>query len=180
MGNAESATADKCGMRSDSRRSSTRRSVFGPASWPFLAAPLGRYLLVMTPICALQAFIILSRCPIWMQASAGVVLALSLYGLAHGYLRRLMLTREAAVLTGITRRIGIRWSDVRSVGVYIPGGGVGATEYLFITTRDRLPRGKWDVDAHTIQVQSRPALVAAMNDMIRDSGLNITAVNLAG
>lgn len=101
-----------------------------------------------------------------MHVTAGIVLAFSVYGLARGYLRRLSVTRNSAVLVGLWRRIEIPWSDVRSVGVYIPGGGVGATEYFFVSRHDTPPRGKWDIDQDTIQVQNRSGLVEAIEGIL--------------
>src|SRR5215510_3973885 len=82
-------------------------------SWPFLSTPISIYLLVMAPICALEVFLIATRCPLWMQGSATAVLLLSLMGLARGYLRRLVLTDRSAALVSLTRRIEIPWSKVR-------------------------------------------------------------------
>lgn len=133
-------------------------------SWPYLSTPIGVYLLVMLPICALEVFLLLTDCPPWMKWSAGGVVALSAVGLVRGYGRRLILAPEAAVFRGLFRSHRIPWSRVRRFGVYLPGGGVGATEYLFITTNDRPPRGKWDVDDETIQVQNRPGLLEAVRE----------------
>jgi hypothetical protein len=116
----------------------------------------------MIPICGLEVFLIATRCPAWMQGTAAIVLAFSAIGLAHGYLRRLALTKEMAALVGLLGRIEIPWAQVRSVGVYVPGGGVGATEYAYVTRRDAPPRGKWDIDLDTIQVQNRPGLMEAI------------------
>ncbi|MBI5764589.1 MAG: hypothetical protein HZA51_13820 [Planctomycetes bacterium] len=136
----------------DAPTSSTRRS------WPYLAAPLHVYLMVMLPICGLQVFLIFLRCPLWMHLSSGVVLLISLYGLIRGYVRRLVITPEGASLRGLFSHINIAWKDVRRVGVYVPGGGVGTTEYFYITTRNHEPAGKWDIGEHTIQIQNREGL----------------------
>ncbi len=127
-------------------------------SWPYLAAPLHVYLMVMLPICALQVFLIFLRCPLWMHLSSGAVLLISLYSLIRGYVRRLVITPEAASLRGLTSRIDIPWKEVRRTGVYTPGGGVGTTEYFYITTRNHEPAGKWDIGEHTIQIQNREEL----------------------
>ncbi len=126
--------------------------------WPYLAAPLGVYLMVMLPICGLQVFLILTRCPWWMDASAAFVLAVSLYNLVRGYVRRLIVTPDGASLRGLFTHINIPWKNVRRIGIYTPGGGVGTTEYFYITTRDHEPAGKWDVGEHTIQIQNREGL----------------------
>lgn len=131
-------------------------------SWPYLAAPLRVYLMVMLPICALQAFLIFLRCPLWMHLSSGGVLLISLYGLLRGYVRRLVITPEGASLRGLFTRIDIPWKEVRRIGVFVPGGGVGTTEYFYITTRDHEPAGKWDIGEHTIQIQNREGLERAM------------------
>lgn len=127
-------------------------------SWPYLAAPLHVYLMVMLPICGLQVFLIFLRCPMWMHLSSGAVLLISLYGLLRGYVRRLVITPERASLRGLFTRIDIPWKGVRRIGTYTPGGGVGTTEYFYITTRDHEPAGKWDIGDHTIQIQNREGL----------------------
>ena len=56
----------------------------------------------------------------------------------------------------------IAWADIRGIGVYVPGGGVGATEYLYVSTRDSPPVGKWEVGEQTIQIQNRPGVLEAL------------------
>jgi hypothetical protein len=133
-------------------------------SWSYLRAPLAIYLVVMVPICAMQIVLICAGTPTWMKASAAVVVALTIAGLLRGYVQRLKLTSEAACLASLTRTIRIPWSRVNKTGVYIPGGGLGATEYVYITTCDRPPAGKWEIDEQTIQVQARPGLIEAIEE----------------
>jgi len=132
-------------------------------SWPFLRTPIAVYLIVMVPICGLQVILLLARVPAWMKISAGIVVAMTLVGFVRGYVRRLKLSEEGARLTSPLRTIEISWSDVKHIGVYIPGGGLGATEYLYITAADRPPTYKWEIDDHTIQIQNRPGLLEAVN-----------------
>jgi hypothetical protein len=99
-----------------------------------------------------------------MSWSAGAVVVLSGYGFARGYLRRLVLSAETAALAAPMRRIEIPWQRVRRIGVYLPGGGLGATKYLYISAHDREPDGRWEIDADTIQVQDRPGLLDAARD----------------
>lgn len=132
------------------------------ASWPYLRAPLRIYLSVMGPICVLQCFLIATQTPAWIKISAGLVIALTVLGLLRGYARRLLLSPQGATLRGLTRSIAIPWSRVRRTGKYIPGGGLGATEYAYITTHDRLPQGKWEIDADTLQVQWSEGLLDAI------------------
>lgn len=56
----------------------------------------------------------------------------------------------------------IPWSRVRRVDAYVPGGGLGATRYIYITTHNRPPLGKWEIDAETIQVQEQAGLLEAL------------------
>lgn len=134
-------------------------------TWPYLAAPLHVYLMVMLPICGLQVFLIFLRCPMWMHLSSGAVLLISLFGLLRGYVRRLVITPEGASLRGLFTRIDIPWKDVRRIGTYTPGGGVGTTEYFYITTRDHEPAGKWDIGEHTVQIQNREGLAIVIRDV---------------
>lgn len=134
-------------------------------SRPYLSAPLWIYLTVMAPICALQTFLILSRSPGWMQWTSGVVLALTLHNLIRGYLRRIVVTSQGVAFKGIFLRRNIPWKRVRRIGVYVPGGGVGVSDYLYVTTKDTPPAGKWDQDAESIQVQNRPGLLEAIEEL---------------
>jgi len=131
----------------------------GRTSWPYIATPIAIYLMVMFPICALESVLFVTGATAWMKWSAGGVLALTAAGLVAGYARRLVLTPQAALLIAPWRRISIDWSKVRKIGTYVPGGGVGATQYLFVTTREAAPMGKWDIDSETIQVQYRAGLL---------------------
>lgn len=101
-------------------------------------------------------------CPNWIRISAGAVIAMTVWGLIRGYGRRLVIEADGVRLKRFGGNLFISWSDVRSIGVYVPGGGVGATEYLYVSTRDRPPRGKWDIDAETIQIQNRTGALEAL------------------
>jgi len=125
--------------------------------------------MVNLPICGLQAFLICVNTPVWMKLASGGVLLLTLVFLARGYLRRLVVDSRGARLRGMLRSIDLPWERVRRVGSYTPGGGLGATTYVYITTRDEPPMGKWDIDAETIQVQERPGMLA-MVEAIRRRG----------
>jgi len=129
--------------------------------WSYLSAPLAAYLVVMVPICALELFLFLTDSPGWMRCSAAGVLVLSGIAVVRGYGRRLVLGDHGARLTGVGGRIEIAWSRVRRVGVYAPGG-VGSTEFAYITTRGRPPSGKWDVGPEVLQLQNRPGLLEAI------------------
>lgn len=133
-----------------------------PDCWPYLKTPLRIYLAVMLPINALMLFLLATRTPVWTRATAALVIAGSLFGWCRGYLRRLVLTPQAALFKSLTRTIRIDWADVTHTGVYVPGGGVGATEYFFITCRDSPPAGKWDIGDDVVQVQNRPGLTEAV------------------
>lgn len=133
----------------------------GRRTWPYLRTPPAIYLIVMAPICGLEIFLIATGCPAWMTISAGVVVFFSIVGFIRGYVRRLVLTDTGAELRRIGSTIRLPWSRVRRVGVYVPGGGVGGTDYFYVTAHTRPPRGKWEIDADTIQVQHRPGLMAA-------------------
>ncbi|MFQ5424905.1 MAG: hypothetical protein ACE5F9_13120 [Phycisphaerae bacterium] len=129
--------------------------------WSYLSAPLAAYLVVMVPICALEMFLFLTDSPGWMRWSAAGVLVLSGLAVVRGYGRRLVLSDRGVSLAGVGRRIEIAWSRVRRVGVYAPGG-IGSTEFAYITTRETPPAGKWDVGPDTLQLQNRPGLLEAI------------------
>jgi len=134
----------------------------GRASWPYLATPISIYLLVMLPICGFEAFLLLADCPNWMRISAGMVVLLTIHGFLRGYARRLVLSPHAARFHGPLGHFEIPWAEVRRIDVYIPGGGLGVTSYLYITTRSTPPEGKWDIGPEVIQVQNRPGLLEAV------------------
>ena len=116
----------------------------------------------MLPINGLQVFLLLANTPRWIKITAALVLLWTLLAWAQGYARRLIVDRKRVRLRGLFRTIEIPWSAVSMMDVYIPGGGLGATEYLYVTTRKEPPMGKWDLDENTIQVQDRPGLLDAL------------------
>jgi len=120
---------------------------------------LSTYVIVMAPICALQAFLLMFPTPGWMRGSSAVVLLVTVLSFLRGYVRRVVLTSEGVEFRRLGRRVVIPWSAVRTVGVYVPGGGLGSTEYAYVTTRDEPPGGKWDIGPETIQLQNRDGLL---------------------
>ena len=143
-------------------------------TFPYFSTPLRTFLGVMLPICGLEVFLIISRSPAWMQWSAGGVIAISAYGAAIGYGRRLILREEGAVFRLLFSTTRMEWSVVRRVGVYQPGGGVGQTQYVYLTKHDRPPEGKWEQDSSVIQIQNRPGLIEAI-ERFRDSNASSDA-----
>lgn len=131
-------------------------------SWPYFRTPLPIFLFVMLPVNGLMLFLLLSRSESWQKWSAGLLHALSLYALYRGYLVRLYITPTGIRLRRLTGSIELAWADIKQIGEYIPGGGLGATEYIYITKHDRLPGGKWEIDDHTIQVQAQEGLLATL------------------
>lgn len=113
----------------------------------------------MLPINGLQVFLIVANTPTWIKVTAALVVLWTMLALAQGYVRRLIVDRQGVRLRGLFRSIEIPWTQVTRVGSYIPGGGLGATEYAYITTKPEPPMGKWDLDDETIQVQDRPGLL---------------------
>lgn len=131
----------------------------GRRSWAYLAAPVSTYVIVMAPICALQAFLLIFPTPGWMRGSAAVVLLVTTMSFLRGYVRRVVVTPAGVEFRRLGRCVAIPWSAVRRVGVYVPGGGLGSTEYAYVTTRDEPPGGKWDIGPETIQLQNRDGLL---------------------
>jgi hypothetical protein len=131
-------------------------------SWPYFRTPIVAFLVVMAPICGMMAVIVVGDTPSWMTWSAGVVVAITFLTLYQGYARRLILSERGARFVGGWRTVEIEWSEVRGAGVYVPGGGLGAVEYVYITKRESPPAGKWDRGQDTIQLQNRPGLIEAI------------------
>ncbi len=116
----------------------------------------------MGPICGLQFFLLITRTPTWLRISAACVILLTAFGYVRGYVRRLVLSPEGAALRMLFSRRTIQWHRVRSVGRYVPGGGLGATPYVYISVHERLPEGKWEINDETLQVQDQPGLLEAI------------------
>ncbi len=131
----------------------------------YVRTPAGLYWLVMAPICGLELFLLLTDSPGWMRWSAGFVVLLTIHEYLRGYARRLVLTEDAARFKAPFREIVISWKNVRAVGAYVPGGGLGATEYVYISSRLTGPEGKWDIGQDMIQLQSRPGLLETIHDL---------------
>lgn len=139
-------------------------------NWPFLRTPLAVYLVVMGPIAGLMLFLFFNVALTWMRWSAAAVLALTAFGFLKGYVRKLVLTDQSARMVRLFSNIEIPWSRIRRVGIYVPGGGVGTTEYVYLTTHEDPPAGKWEIDADTIQLQNRPELLETIELMRKQSG----------
>lgn len=117
----------------------------------------------MLPIGTLMAFLLtVSGTPVWMKISSAAVLAMSLFGLLHGYGRRLVLHASGARFVRLSGRIEIAWEEVGRFGVYAPGGHAGGPKYIFITRRDRRPAGSWEIDESTIQIQYRDRVMESI------------------
>ncbi len=116
----------------------------------------------MGPINVLMVFLIATPSPIWMKISAAAVVGLTLYALMRGYLTRLTIEPAGVCLRRGARTILLKWSDIQAIDEYAPTGGVGGVTYVYVTTRDRPPAGRWEIDDTTIQVQARPGLLEAL------------------
>ena len=125
------------------------------------------YLIVMAPICALEAFLLFNDSPAWMRWSASVVLGLSVYGFVHGNMRRLNVDEKGATWVTLFGKRQIPWTRVQSVSTYLPGGGLGATRYVYISMGQGEPAGRWVNDAETIQLQDREGLLQAIESARR-------------
>jgi len=129
-------------------------------SWPFFSTPLRYFLWVVVPVCVLMAPLafVASRWP--LRASAAVVLFCSGYAATRGYLCRVLADHDGVRYRSIWREIRIAWPAVRLLNRYSPGT-TGAA-YVFITTHGRAPRGRWEIDDQTIQLQDRPGLLETL------------------
>jgi hypothetical protein len=131
-------------------------------AWPYLSAPLGIYITVMLPICALEAFLIATHSPMWMKLSAALVLLFSIVAWIRGYRRRLIVTETGVTFIRLGSRIEMPWPRIRRVGRYVPGGGVGGPQYVYVARVDRAPAGKWEITHDIVQVQDRPGLLESL------------------
>lgn len=130
--------------------------------WSYLRTPVGIYWLVMSPICLLEGFLLVTDTPNWIRVSAGGVLLITIIAFVRGYGRRIELHEEGVRWRSLLIRRELRWADITSVGTYVPGGGVGTTEYAYLSTRAGPPVGKWEIDEQTFQVQNRPGVIEAI------------------
>lgn len=131
-------------------------------TWPYFSTPLLVFLIVVTPICIMMAMLAYLPHRPWIRITGVAVIVISVYGLVRGYVRRLVLTEDGPVFCTLLARRAMRWSDVKRVDEYVPGGGVNGIRYVYITAQDRPPRGKWEQDERTFQLQSRPGLLDAL------------------
>ena len=136
-------------------------------TWSYFNTPLRVYLAVMLPICALMSFLIIVPQISWVRASAAVVLAFSLYGFLRGYVRRLTVDSAGVRFRSLAGRWLILWRDVKQIGLYCPSGAVNGALFVFVTTQDRPPLGKWEIDSQTFQLQDRPGLLDALQNARR-------------
>lgn len=132
-----------------------------PVSWPFFSTPLRYFAAVFGPIALLMAPATALAPRGWMQASAALVLAISLYALMRGYFCRVRADALGVHYRSITRRYSLAWPQVRRVGRY--DSGPGGAAYVFVTRHDTPPQGRWDIDGDTIQLQDRAGLLDALD-----------------
>lgn len=129
-------------------------------SWPYFNTPLRVCLVVVGPILLLMGPLAFVAPRGWMRASAGVVLACSAYAVVRGYACRLCIDTEGASFVAPWRKTRMAWGEIRRVERYTPG--VGGAAYVYLTSRETPPGGKWDVGPDCIQVQDRPGLLEAI------------------
>ena len=131
-------------------------------SWPYVNAPAAVFFAVIGPICAMMIVLLIVPQREWVKVTAAGVLAVSGYAALRGYARRLIIDERGATFRGVGRSHTIAWVDVRRVERYIPSGAVNGTRYVYVTAHDRAPRGVWEIDSKTLQLQDRPGLLEAL------------------
>ncbi|MFO0974082.1 MAG: PH domain-containing protein [Phycisphaerae bacterium] len=131
-----------------------------PRGWPFFSTPLRHFLAVVGPIALLMGPLAWVAPRGWMRVSAGAVLAYSVYALLRGYCCRLTIDDRGLHYRGLMRRVAIPWARVRRIARYATGPAGAA--YVYVTTRDDVPAGRWEIDNETIQLQDRAGLVEAL------------------
>lgn len=117
----------------------------------------------MLPINILMGFLLATRTMWWTKLTAAAVILITLYTFFRGYLTRLTMDAAGVRLSRPGRVILLPWNQIRRIGEYAPGGGVGGAEYIYITTREKPPTYKWEIDDTTIQTQAHPGLLDALN-----------------
>ena len=118
----------------------------------------------MLPINVLMVFLLTTRTMWWTKLTAAAVFLITFYTFVRGYMTRLTIDADGVRLRRPWRSIRLSWDQIRHIGVYAPGGGVGGAEYVYITTREDPPIYQWDIDESTIQVQAHPGLLDVLND----------------
>ncbi len=117
----------------------------------------------MLPINILMGFLLATRAMWWTKLTAAAVILITLYTFFRGYLTRLTMDADGVRLSRPGRNILLPWDQIRHIGEYAPGGGVGGAEYVYVTTRESPPTYKWEIDQTTIQTQAHPGLLDALN-----------------
>ncbi len=137
----------------------------GGRSWPVFSTPLRYFLWVFVPVGVLMGGLMIFSTRTGIRVSAGVVVACSLYAAVRGYACRVRVDSRGVVYRTLWRAVRLDWDAVRLVGRYTPGPGGAA--YVFITSRESPPAGRWDVDEKTIQLQDRPGLLESLESARR-------------
>lgn len=138
--------------------------------WSYFSTSMGRFLAVMGPVTGVMvALACSSRVPMGIRVSGAVVVTASLYAFWRGYLHRIEADERGVRWRALTRRIEIPWEQVRLIGRYTPPDRNGMTQYAFVTRCNTPPRDRRQVDAETLQVQDRPGLVEALEEMRREA-----------
>jgi hypothetical protein len=132
----------------------------GGQSWPVFSTPLRYFLWVFVPVALLMGGLMAFSTRAGIRVSAGVVVGCSLYAGCRGYLCRVHVDARGVAYRTPRRSVRLEWDAVRLIGRYAPGPG--AASYVFITSRESPPAGRWDVDERTIQLQDRPGLLESL------------------
>lgn len=137
----------------------------GGQSWPVFSTPLRYFLGVFVPVGLLMGALMVLSTRTGIRVSAGVVVGCSLYAGMRGYACRLHTDARGVAYRTPWRTVRLDWNVVRQIGRYTPGPGGAA--YVFITSRESPPAGRWDVDEQTIQLQDRPGLLESLESARR-------------
>lgn len=133
-----------------------------PRTWAYLNTPLPAFLAVMLPICGLMVFLICMPQRAWIKVSACVVLGGSVYATLRGYVRRIRMDDEGITFHQLGSRMRLGWNEIRRIDRYIPSGAVNGPNYVYITTGEQPPKGVWEIDSRTFQLQDRVGLMEAL------------------
>lgn len=131
--------------------------------WSYFSTPLRVFLGVVGPIAGMMGLLAAAPgVPGWMRVSAGVVVAVTLYGLIRGYGRRVVATPQGLCFQSPRRRIQLTWPEIRGIASYVPLDRNLKTRYVYATRLDTSPIDWREIDENTIQLQDRPGLLDAL------------------
>lgn len=131
-------------------------------TFPFINTPPAAFAIVIGPISAFMCMLLLLPHQSWIRGSAAMVLGISFYAFARGYVRRLRIEPEGVRFCSLGGARFLSWNEVRRIDRYVPGGSLNGPRYVYVTKLDRPPAGLYEQDSQTFQLQDRPGLLESL------------------